>query len=364
MTTPEHPSQPTSQQTPVTFHGAIPILRVRDLAASVDHYVRVLGFATDWHYPGSIASVSRDRCSVFLSEGDQGTSGTWAWIGVSDATALHDELRARGATIRQEPTNFAWALELQVEDPDGNVLRMGSDPRADVPFGPWKDMRGELWFATPEGGWRKAEDGRAENGTAEDGEARNEKAETPASPVSAAPVSAAPELKEAAEQARRAGNLPEARRLYEEAVALQRAGDDPLQLAHTVRHLGDVLREARLPHLAEPHYAEALAIYRAHAGEQPLNQANALRSHAILKHEMGDDVASRRSWEAAARLYQQLDQREGVAESAGWAARLAWRSGDLSKAREWLSAARAASDASSDPTAWKFVREVGLELGG
>src|SRR5690242_3343004 len=144
MTTPE----PSSQPTPVTFHGAIPILRVRDLAASVDHYVRVLGFAIDWHYPGSIASVSRDRCSVFLSEGDQGTPGTWAWIGVSDATAVHDELRARGAHIRQEPTNFAWALELQVEDPDGNVLRLGSAPQADVPFGPWKDMKGQLWVTT------------------------------------------------------------------------------------------------------------------------------------------------------------------------------------------------------------------------
>jgi len=30
--------------------------------------------------------------------------------------------------IRSEPANLPWALEMQVEDPDGNVLRFGSDP--------------------------------------------------------------------------------------------------------------------------------------------------------------------------------------------------------------------------------------------
>jgi hypothetical protein len=32
------------------------------------------------------------------------------------------------------PTNFPWALEMQVEDPDGNVLRIGSEPKTDRPF--------------------------------------------------------------------------------------------------------------------------------------------------------------------------------------------------------------------------------------
>jgi predicted enzyme related to lactoylglutathione lyase len=37
-------------------------------------------------------------------------------------------LKARGVKILLEPTNFPWALEFQVEDPDGNVLRFGSEP--------------------------------------------------------------------------------------------------------------------------------------------------------------------------------------------------------------------------------------------
>jgi hypothetical protein len=33
---------------------------------------------------------------------------------------------------------------MQAEDPDGNVLRFGSDPKKDEPFGPFMDMHGQL----------------------------------------------------------------------------------------------------------------------------------------------------------------------------------------------------------------------------
>jgi len=68
-------------------------------------------------------------------------------------TALHEEFVAAGATIRQVPTNFEWALEMQVSDLDGNVLRFGSDPIPGKPYGPWLDMHGRQWM--PEGeGWK------------------------------------------------------------------------------------------------------------------------------------------------------------------------------------------------------------------
>jgi hypothetical protein len=50
------------------------------------------------------------------------------WIGVDNVRGLHEELRAKGVAIRLAPTNYPWALEMQIEDPDGNVLRFGSDP--------------------------------------------------------------------------------------------------------------------------------------------------------------------------------------------------------------------------------------------
>jgi len=116
---------------------------VANIRASIDYYVNALGFQHDWGESG-FASVSRDRCSLFLCENDQGHPGTWAWIGVNDAEALAAELRASGARIRHPPTNYPWAYEMQVEDPDGNVLRFGSDPKEGEPFGPFMDMEGRL----------------------------------------------------------------------------------------------------------------------------------------------------------------------------------------------------------------------------
>jgi catechol 2,3-dioxygenase-like lactoylglutathione lyase family enzyme len=140
--------EPGSRQ---VFGGVTPILRVSDVHASADYYTRVLGFTLDFFE--IIASVSRDRCGIFLVQGDQGHIGGWVWIGVSDVDQLHAEYRQSGAIIRQPPTNFPWACEMQVADPDGNVLRIGSDPKPNQPFGPWLDMEGRLWEMNAEGNW-------------------------------------------------------------------------------------------------------------------------------------------------------------------------------------------------------------------
>ena len=145
-----HPS------TEIAFEGVTPVLRVRSVAASLDYYVRVLGFKVDWQHP-NFASVSRGRCHIFLSEGDQGHPGGWVWIGVGDAEALCKEYEQSGAKIRNPPNNFAWAYEMQVEDPDGNVLRFGSDPKENEPVGQWLDMYGVRWAMSPAGEWTRVE---------------------------------------------------------------------------------------------------------------------------------------------------------------------------------------------------------------
>ncbi len=141
------------------FEGVTPIFRVRSLSASIDHYVGVLGFKVDWQQPGIIASVSRGRCHIMLCEGDQGNPGTWVWVGVEDIEPLFEEYTSKGAKIRHPPTNYEWAYEMQIEDLDGNVLRLGSDPKADQPFGEWRDMRGDTWVKSPAGGWTRIERG-------------------------------------------------------------------------------------------------------------------------------------------------------------------------------------------------------------
>ena len=137
------------------FECINPILRVSDLEASIEYYPRVLGFKVDWHYEDIIASVSRDSCHIFLCEGDQGNPGSWVWIGVGDAGALFEEYKSKGAKIRNPPGNFPWAYEMQVEDLDGNVLRMGSESKPGAADGKWRDMRGDLWERTTEPGHRR-----------------------------------------------------------------------------------------------------------------------------------------------------------------------------------------------------------------
>lgn len=120
------------------FEHAEPILSVADMAASVRYYVQVLGFRNaDWG-GDDFTAVTRDGACIYLCRGAQGQPGTWAWVGVEDAAALYEEYTASGARIRQAPWNHEWGLELQVEDPDGHVLRFGSEPLSDQPFGPRK----------------------------------------------------------------------------------------------------------------------------------------------------------------------------------------------------------------------------------
>ena len=114
------------------FECANPILSVEDLGRSVRYYVEVLGFTNAEWGGDDFTCVSRDNPSIYLSQGDQGQPGTWLWIGVDDVAALHEEYKSRGATILDPPQNFPWAYEMRVGDPDGHVLRFGSEPKDEV----------------------------------------------------------------------------------------------------------------------------------------------------------------------------------------------------------------------------------------
>jgi len=120
---------PVTSPDRVHFEGSQPILRAENMQASVRFYVDLLGFKNAPWGSDDFTSVNRDRAGIYLCRGDQGRGGAWVWVGVEDAEKLHEELKARGVTIRMPPTNFPWALEMQIEDPDGNVLRLGSEPR-------------------------------------------------------------------------------------------------------------------------------------------------------------------------------------------------------------------------------------------
>ena len=114
----------------------IPILNVKNVSASIRYYVDVLGFKVDWGDgdTSTMVSVSRNGRAIMLCQEAQGQPGTWIWIGVEDIEPLFDDYAAKGVTFRQEPTDYPWACEMRIEEPDGHVLRFGSDPRTDRPF--------------------------------------------------------------------------------------------------------------------------------------------------------------------------------------------------------------------------------------
>lgn len=139
-----------------TLGGVIPLLRVADLGASIAYYVEQLGFKLNWR-SDPVASVTRDRASLMLSERDQGKPSTWLWISTTDVDVLYAELADRGAKLRFPPTNYPWgSRECQISDPDGHVLRFGADLKPGEPMGAWLDSDGRRWEPKADEGRRDA----------------------------------------------------------------------------------------------------------------------------------------------------------------------------------------------------------------
>ena len=115
--------------------GIDAILRISDMVRSRNFYVGKLGFNEAQWGNNDFTYFSKDGSGIYVCRGAQGCPGTWVWIGFDgNIFALHQELKDRGVRIKMEPTNFSWAFEMQVEDPDGHVLRFGTSPDRTMPF--------------------------------------------------------------------------------------------------------------------------------------------------------------------------------------------------------------------------------------
>lgn len=111
------------------IENVAPVLYVKDMALTLSFYVDILGFKNaDWG-DDNFTSINRDNTCLYLCRGGQGLPGTWVWIGFDgDIFSLHENLKEKGVIIKLPPTNFSWAYEMQIEYPNGHVLRFGTDP--------------------------------------------------------------------------------------------------------------------------------------------------------------------------------------------------------------------------------------------
>ncbi len=106
-----------------------PILYVTNLRMAQRYYRHALGFKVDWEHgdPPDFGAVSRSDVVLFLCQQCQGKPGSWTFTFTRDVDRLYKEFVERHAIIKMPPTNQPWGLrEMQVADPDGNVLRFAS----------------------------------------------------------------------------------------------------------------------------------------------------------------------------------------------------------------------------------------------
>lgn len=102
----------------------IPILRVEDAAAAVAWYER-LGFTKQWEHRfesglPAFVEVARGAVRLFLSEhkGDA-RPDTLVYLRVRDVEAIASEFDVQAK-------DAPWAREIELHDPDGNRLRIGT----------------------------------------------------------------------------------------------------------------------------------------------------------------------------------------------------------------------------------------------
>ena len=115
----------------------VPMMRCRDMQASVTFYTDVLDFAQvaadDDPNELDFITLSREGDQLALSR-DDGVFGTVVVVTTADVDALCQRFRTRGLhtpgnpnapqLVHEGPIDQTWGTrEFYVEDPDGNTLR-------------------------------------------------------------------------------------------------------------------------------------------------------------------------------------------------------------------------------------------------
>ena len=120
--------------------GSAPILLVKDVVASANHYRDCLGFSYErfWGEPPCFCILRRDGFHLMLREVEDPKAvvphyrfvenmwNVYFWVDAVDA--LYEELRGRGATIDYELCEQPYGCrEFGIKDLDGYDIAFGQD---------------------------------------------------------------------------------------------------------------------------------------------------------------------------------------------------------------------------------------------
>ena len=110
------------------------VLAVRNLAASVDYYTRVLSMAIDFTAPGwaflsrGLFQLMLGECADAMPAGDTGDHSYFVYVTVDHIDEFHDELVRNGAALMQKLADKPWGMrEFGVRTPDGHRIMFGQE---------------------------------------------------------------------------------------------------------------------------------------------------------------------------------------------------------------------------------------------
>lgn len=123
------------------FRFSVPVLRVKDVAATVAWYRRHLGFSAESfpeRGPHEFAILERDGVQLLVRRGGDGRRMTdghsgwdlYIWADGADLGSLETAMARAGEIVRPLTALGETMAELEVRDPDGYVLCIGGPTRA------------------------------------------------------------------------------------------------------------------------------------------------------------------------------------------------------------------------------------------
>lgn len=110
------------------------VLAVRDLAAAVEYYTRVLGMAVDFTAPGW-AFLSRGsfrlmlgHCADALPASETGDHSYFVYVTVEGIDEFFKEVSGNGASLTQTLADKPWGMrEFGVRTPEGHRIMFGQE---------------------------------------------------------------------------------------------------------------------------------------------------------------------------------------------------------------------------------------------